>query len=654
MIGYLKRIYNHRIGAVALGVLVAYIGMMLSRIVFLMLNWATFASSMTAENVITMLRGALVFDTATVMYVNVLWVALMLIPLHWKETPRFYSAMKWLWMITNGVAIASNLADSVYFQYTGRRSTVTVFSEFAGEDGIVNIILGEMVHHWYLFVYGAIIYAVMWVMYRSPKPKNPSGSAALIRYYASGMVMLIVAAPLAIIGMRGSATAGTRPITVNNANEYVSRASETALVLNTPFSIIRSIGKQAFVTPDYFSQEELAAVYNPEHYPEVPDSVAMPGKNVVVLIMESLGKEYMGYYNETGETFTPFLDSIAAKSLSYKYSFANGRISMDAMPSILAGIPMMVEPFFLTPASLNDVKGLPGMASELGYNSAFFHGGHNISLGFSAFAHAIGYDRYVGLDEYCANPKYRGMEDFDGKWAIFDGPFLRFMTDELHEMKQPFVATLFSATTHSPYNVPKELRGEYPEGRQEIHKCWRYTDDCLRATFAQWEKEPWFKNTIFVITGDHTNETCEGRYQTDLGVYEVPLIFYTPDGSLPAEMRDDVAAQQTDVLPTLLHLLGYTKPYVAFGTDLMGDTSGAFAVHYNSGIYQVVKGDWFMQHDGEKITALYRYKTDKNLTTNLVAEDGEDAEVKEMERLLKAMLQQYMSRMNENRLVIAQ
>jgi phosphoglycerol transferase MdoB-like AlkP superfamily enzyme len=97
----------------------------------------------------------------------------------------------------------------------------------------------------------------------------------------------------------------------------------------------------------------------------------------------------------------PFIDSLITQSLTFKYSYANGRISMDAMPSILSGLPMMVESFFLTPASLNDVDGISSMLDREGYSTAFFHGGHNISMGFSAYAHSIGYQHYYGLDEYC-------------------------------------------------------------------------------------------------------------------------------------------------------------------------------------------------------------------------------------------------------------
>ena len=170
--------------------------------------------------------------------------------------------------------------------------------------------------------------------------------------------------------------------------------------------MIRSIGKKAFVTPDYMPTAQMESIYSPVHGHPVTDELSHPGKNVVILIVESMGKEYIGSLNpdlDGGQYkgYMPFIDSLITQSLTFKYSYANGRISMDAMPSILSGLPMMVESFFLTPASLNDVDGISSMLDREGYSTAFFHGGHNISMGFSAYAHSIGYQHYYGLDEYC-------------------------------------------------------------------------------------------------------------------------------------------------------------------------------------------------------------------------------------------------------------
>lgn len=649
----LKKLIHSNIGAAVLNMLVAYLVWMLARVAFFVENWSTFAPYMSWPLFKSMLHGSLVFDTSALLYVNALYLVLMLLPLHIKERAGFHKGLKWLFVVTNAVAVATSLMDSVYFQYTGRRSTVSVFSEFANESNIASILLTEFLNHWYLVLAFIVLVFLLWRCYTRPRLEVYRFG---YQYYISQFVALLMMVPLAIVGIRGSVTAGTRPITISNANEFVNRPVEASVVLNTPFSMIRSIGKKAFVTPDYMPLEQMEAIYSPVHKHPAVDG-GTPGKNVVILIVESMGKEYIGSLNpelDGGQYkgYMPFIDSLLTKSMTFEYSFANGRISMDAMPSILSGLPMMVEPFFLTPASLNDVDGISSMLDREGYSTAFFHGGHNITMGFSAYAHSIGYQHYYGLDEYCKSSKYGGMDDWDGKWAIWDEPFLQFTLDNIESMKQPFLATVFTASSHHPYDVPEQYRDSLKdEGGQPIHKCVRYTDLSLRRFFERASRQPWYNNTIFVLVADHTNQTSHDVYKTDLGLYSIPIIFYTPDGTL-APLRDEVSiAQQTDIMPTLLHLLGYGKPYLAFGNDLLSHNAAedpTWAFSYNAGIYQLVKGDLMLQFDGTKTTAVYRFKTDKLLKENLV---GKLPEQQPMEQFLKALIQQYMSRMNENRLL---
>lgn len=123
------------------------------------------------------------------------------------------------------------------------------------------------------------------------------------------------------------------------------------------------------------------------------DSLTKRKKNVVVIIIESFGREYIGGFNKwldggRYKGYTPFVDSLMQHSATYQYSFCNGRKSIDGMPSVLSSIPMFIEPFFLTSASMNNVSGLAGELKEEGYYSAFFHGAENGSMGFQAFARA--------------------------------------------------------------------------------------------------------------------------------------------------------------------------------------------------------------------------------------------------------------------------
>ena len=586
----------------------------------------------------------------------------MLIPLHYKEMRGWQMTAKWIFIIVNGVCIAANLADCVYFKYTMRRTTNTVFSEFSNEGNIGSIIGVEFMLHWYLVLLFVVMIWAMWKCYFGGGSKKtlrrasmPQGKG-LLRYYVIQTLCFAIFIPLSICGMRGGATTAVRPITISNANQYVAHPQEAGIVLNTPFSLIRTIGKKVFEIPEYMSEQEMNALYSPfKNNQSSIISNQSSKKNVVILIVESFGREYIGGYNKwldggKYKGYTPFVDSLMQHSQTFLYSYCNGRKSIDGMPSILSGIPMFIEPFFLTPASMNDVSGIAGELKNKGYYSAFFHGAENGSMGFEAFARKTGFADYFGRTEYNADKRFNGDKDFDGMWAIWDEPFLQFFATKMSEFKQPFVSAVFTASSHHPYKVPEEYKDIYKEEGIVIHKCIRYTDNAIRRFFEKAKTQPWYKNTLFVITSDHTNLSDHAYYQTDLGGFCSPIIFFDPSGDLKPGMRNAIA-QQIDIMPTVLSYLGYDRPYVAFGCDLLTTSDeDTWAVNYLNGIYQYVKGDWLLQFDGQKTKALYRFRTDLLLKDNLLTKEPKI--VKDMERQVKAIIQSYMTRMVNNQLVV--
>jgi hypothetical protein len=588
---------------------------MLARVVFFIVNHGYY-SGITLKQLWSIFKGGLVFDTTAICYINVLYLLMMLVPLYSKEQRKYQLVAKWLFVVTNALALVMNLMDSVYFQFTNRRTTASVFSEF-GNDGNVGGIIGyELVNHWYLTLTGVLMVWGMFKLYRSPAGKPARRSWI---YYTSHTAILVAVAPLIVFGMRGGIGADVRPITISNANQYVDRPVEAALVLNTPFAVMRTIGKKPFVVPEYFSDEQqMEQLYTPVHQPTAAGKAAGKKLNVVVLIMESFGTEYIGAFNKeldggTYKGYTPFLDSLITQSLVFEHSFANGRKSIDGMPSALSGIPMFVEPFFLTPSSMNKVSGIAGELSKVGYETAFFHGASRGSMGFEAFARATGFAHYYGREDYGNDA------DFDGTWAIWDEEFFCYYADRMSEMKQPFATAIFSASSHHPFVVPARYKDKFPRGTQGIHQCVAYSDNALRHFFAKASRNDWFNNTLFVITADHTSQVEHDIYRSAAGTFAVPVIFYQPGSNLKG-CRPGIS-QQIDIMPTVLNYLGYDKPYVAFGCDLLNTPADeTYAVNYYNGIYQYFQGNIMLQFDGEKSVALYDYVADPLLERNMLSE----------------------------------
>ena len=636
-------------------ILLMYVVYFVCRAIFLAVNYSHYAEGVFGDNFWTLMKGSLVFDTSAIIYTNLLFLVLALIPLHWKESSGVYKwVVKFAYIIPNSVAIIANLVDARYFAWTQRRSTASVFDEFAHEDNVGQILGKEALGQWYLVLAAGVLIWLIWKMYCNPLCFRPERNIiSYIKYYGMRLLFLAVIVILAIVGMRGGIDRSTRPITISNANQYIKSPIQAPLILNTPFSIIRTVNKKPFVDPKYYSMDTLSKIYTPLHFP-VSDSLNANnhGKNVVVLIVESFSREFMGCYNKNLEGgnykgYTPFIDSLAQHSMIFQQSFVNGRKSIDGMPSILSGIPYFVEPFFLTPASLNHLDGIAVELAKDGYQTAFFHGAKNGSMGFEAFANATGFQKYYGRTEFDEAPQYGGEAEFDGYWAIWDEPFLQFYADEMTKMQQPFMTAVFTASNHHPYQIPEKYKSDFPEEGIVIHKCVRYTDMAIRKFFETAKRQPWYDNTIFVICSDHTNLSDHDEYQTDLGLFAGPVIFYAPGDTTLVGDRPGIA-QQIDVMPTVLGYLGYNRPYISFGVDLLRTPAEeTFAVSYFNGIYQILKGGYFVQFDGKEVTAVYA-ESDTLLKNNLAG----SVDVSSTVEFLKAFVQQYMSRMNEDRLVV--
>ena len=637
------------LAVIACNLLLAYAVYFLARIIYLTINYSYFYQDLTLVHLFELLGAGLVFDTSAILVTNIPYIVLMLLPWHGKERPAYQQFCRWVFVIVNSVALAINLIDACYFRFTMRRTTTTVFSEFANEQNLGSIFFTETLNHLYLVFLFAF---VAWGLYRLARYSTLRHDSLRWWHYDVAMLLsLAFVAPFVVAGIRGGFATAVRPITISNANQYVNRPIEAALVLNTPFSLYRTIGKDVFSVPDYFaSEQELEAHYSPVHRPA---SGIMEKKNVVVLIVESFGREYIGALNPCLDDsqykgYTPCIDSLIARSITFSHTYCNGRKSIDGMPSILSSIPMFIEPFFLTPASMNHVSGLASILGGEGYQTAFFHGAQRGSMGFQAFARSTGFKDYYGREDFSSDKRFGGEEEFDGTWAIWDEPFLQYYCAKMSEMKEPFMTAVFTASSHHPYVVPEKYRERFPEEGIEIHKCIRYTDMALGKFFRSASRQPWFKNTIFVLTSDHTNLSDHDYYQTDLGGFCSPIIIYEPGITDLQPAVQDKIAQQIDILPTVLGMLHYPKPYFAFGIDVLNTPAeDTWAVNYLNGIYQYVKHGHVLQFDGQRTRAVYAL-TDSLMKHNLV---GSCPDQESMEHELKAIIQQYMARMTQDRLL---
>ncbi|MDD2277988.1 MAG: sulfatase-like hydrolase/transferase [Bacteroidales bacterium] len=640
-IRFRKSIYTTAI----VNILLVYVIFSVSRVLFYLFNVSYFPN-VTFGSFMWMMLGGLKFDTSGILYTNLLYLVLILLPFTFRYNRYYQTGLKYLFVITNSLTILANCADFIYFKFTLRRTTASVFGEFENEQNMFSLLLKFLVDYWYIFLIWIIFTAVLILLYQKAKLINkPKGALQHVIYTFMGTLLMALFIGLTIGGLRGGFRHSTRPITLSNAGAFVNDPLETVIVLNTPFAIYRTIGVKPLSKINFYKDEEsLNKIFSPVHNPQ--NNSAFKPQNVVIIILESLGREYIGRYNQhlyNGgyKGYTPFIDSLIDHSLMFRYGFSNGRKSIDVLPSVLASIPMIVEPFVLTPYSSNRINSFASLLKPKGYHTSFFHGAPNGSMGLQAFTRMTGFDKYYGMTEY------DNSADFDGMWGIWDEEFLQFFAKEIDSLPQPFFTSIFTISSHHPFRVPERYEGVFPKGELPMHQCVGYTDYALKLFFEVARTKPWFDSTLFVITADHANQPFYDEYKTKLGAYAVPIIFYHPSEAIVGVSQK--VAQQIDIMPTVLSYLKFDMPYFAFGKDLLSDESGDYAISYTGSTYQFVNGDTLLHFNGEKIVGAYNYKTDILLKNNLVEQDS--FMVGKNEQLLKAIIQQYHNRMIEDRLL---
>jgi phosphoglycerol transferase MdoB-like AlkP superfamily enzyme len=175
-----------------------------------------------------------------------------------------------------------------------------------------------------------------------------------------------------------------------------------------------------------------------------------------------------------------------------------------------------------------------------------------------------------------------------------------------------------------------------------------YADFALKTFFEKARHTQWFDNTLFVITADHSSEAYSPEFNTTLGQYAIPILFYMPATIAPKQSA--VVAQQTDIMPTVLRLLNFDKPFIAFGKTLTDSTVKPGAINYLSGNYHYITDSLLYVFNGDNTTACYRYKDDKLLKNNILQKLGKQRLLDEL--YLKAYIQSFNQRMIHNQLSI--
>ena len=614
-----------------------------TRALFYFLNYPFFRD-IDFITVIKIFFFGLRFDLAAIIITYSPFIIFSILPFHFKSAKFYQVILLIFFSLSTAITQAANLLDCAYFHYTLSRTTSNIFNTIGLGTDFTTLLPQYVKDFWYLFLIWICIIIMSILFFIKTKITKPLVLNKSFIFYVKDFFVFVLISIFSFIGARGGVQ--LRPINIITAGKYAS-SKNTAIVLNTPFTIIKTIGKSEIKYNPYYKEEELTNIYSPVKY-YYNKAKEFNSKNVVLIILESFSKEYIGALNKNMENgnykgYTPFLDSLINKSIVFPNMYANTKRSVEAIPAILVGIPaLMNDSYISSKYSGNTINSIAGLLKTKGYSSAFYHGGTNGTMGFDNFVKMAGFDRYYGRTEY------NNDKDYDGKWGIFDDKFLQFTAVQLTKMKQPFVAAVYTLSSHHPYIIPDNMKGLFPKGELAIHQSIAYTDYSLKQFFKKVSKEKWFDNTLFVITADHASESVFPYYQTRSGIYSIPLIFYQKNNINPC--KNNTLAQQTAILPSILDYLNFDHPFVSFGESVFDTTHSHYAINYMDHTYQLIQDGYAYTFDGNMGISLYNLTNDSLMKNNILEKSTNIA--KDLDRRIKAIIQSYNLRMIQNKLVV--
>ena len=625
-----------------LRLLVVFLFFSLSRWLIYLFNMEFF-HHLSLRQAFRLLFAGMRFDWVVIAYANIPLVLYYCLP--WKVIYNtvLQKIAAVYYVFANGVIILFNMIDVIYFRFIGKRMTSEFFQFFGNSDENIGPIVGQIiVDYWYMLVLTLLFVLMLVVTAKRTRLKEPV-TAITSRWYFRQWVSLLCCLVLTIIACRGGLQ--NKPVNMMTALRYAD-SQNVPIVLNTPFTIVKSSTSNTLKELHYFQPEEMD--FSPIHFSTASNRFLKddhPGyaPNLVFVVLESFGQEMITYYNpERRYQVTPFLDSLLTQSLTFD-GRANGRRSIEALPSLLSGIPSLME-VDLTSSKYfgNTVQGLGTTLLSKGYYTAMFHGGNNGTMNFDVYA------RNTGMEHYFGRTEYDNDKDFDGKWGIFDGPYLQYCIKTLDTVSTPFSALIYTLSSHHPYTLPDGF--ELPKESylwSGFEKTVYYTDCALRDFFEEASRQPWYDSTLFVITADHANtEHYQNDYNNLWEMYAIPIAFFMPS-RVPA-LRCDEVAQQTDLNVSILSALGVNDTVFSFGRNVFDSLSHPAFISYLNQTYQYSNGHFLLQSDGEHTFGVFNIREDRSLDHNLI----DHIQCPDLAKMLKEQLQEYNNRLLFNQLYI--
>ncbi len=588
----------------------------LTRLIFLVSNSGYFTNVSLKELILTFVYGWRI-DTTMACYL--LFIPILLVLAFglsgkkiWLKANRFFL----LFIVV--VTILITIGDLAIFKEWQNKLNFRALTYLKNPEEV-----WRSAEPWIFFL-GAFLLVTVFILMKYLLDKMMNFKTSPKKNYLAALLFFILSSGLTFLGLRG---VGITPIDQSDVyfskNDFVNMATT-----NTTHNLLRSIeqNKKYLATNPYnfFSKGKAEEIKNNlyrfknDSIPRILNNVK---PNIVYIILEGWTADLVGSLGGyPNKHITPGFDTLSEEGLLFTNTLATGTRSHEGMVGLFSGFP--AQPSTHIANQYDKYSKLPNFVhsmNDMGYQTSFMFGGdlkHGKVLDYIFNCH---FDHLLGEEDWDAStPK--------GKLGVHDEFLFEKQLEEIAGLRPPFLSVSFTLSTHSPYDYPMENAFDFGGEHKKYVNSMYYADKCLKNFIDKASREPWYRNTLFVIVADHSHGSPRNRTRKDVLYRRIPMLFFGE--ALKKEYRGkqiDRFCNQTDISKTLLNQLGVSTDNFNWSIDMLNPNKSFSYYTFHDGV-------GFIDSSGN---AVYDHELQKTIFYNTSDKNAQDT----LELKAKAMLQ---------------
>jgi phosphoglycerol transferase MdoB-like AlkP superfamily enzyme len=336
---------------------------------------------------------------------------------------------------------------------------------------------------------------------------------------------------------------------------------------------------------------------------------AKPGlgkMNVVVVVEESLGSEFVGAHGDKA-SLTPNIDRLSKEGLFFTNMYASGTRTVRGLEAISLSLPPIPSESVVKRPGNENMTSWGKVMADNGYQTSFLYGGYGYFDNMNYFFQSNGF----AISDRSEIPQ----PTFANIWGVSDEDLFNHAQkyfDTAAANGKPFFSIIMSTSNHKPFTFPEGVPGIPATGGGRDAGV-RYADYAIGKFVEQSRSHAWFNNTLFIFVADH-DARVYGKAQIPLKTYEIPMLIYAPGKVNPGEV--DALASQIDIAPTVLGMLGLPYKASFYGRDVLAPnkTPNTLVFNHNYDVAILRDNQLTILGMGKKVSGFsYDRKADKQI-----------------------------------------